>query len=304
MEFLRRVFNPEQKGRQEAVKEVSLMLADLFGTKPLMPRIIFATSNEIKKMQGKEGSLVTHNASYIRRDGVVVICEDSATSMDRESNRYRSLAAEFSHKYHKAVGGDNVEGEVLFNFGWVVETRLRKSGNSEELILPTAMINDVVLPRAKKEVPDFYSQSYVLRNLGRLKEADQSEAENSRWHELVEYDIERIKKSEQIVGSYDKLREGFRSMLMECMRKGIPVQEHPAYLTVKSYFHLSSSLGYWLSGEYDRAIGKSVEDFRGFVRIPILPITAEDRSMFEQSLVGLNHHLLSKNLPTIAYNKI
>lgn len=190
-----------------------------------------------------------------------------------------------------------------FDFGWTFYTEFRKQGNYGELVLPQVMVEQMCIPYAKREVSDGYCQSYVLRKLGRFEEATEVAEENGKWHEIVALDMEHIKEFEQKAGDHDRVREFFGRMILECESAKMPISAHPSFILIKQYFNLGNSIGYWFSEVYRQRIGENVEDFRRYVRLPILPITSDDKEMFKQSLGGLNEYLQSKYLPTIAYGK-
>ena len=300
MESFRRIFNREQIEREKVVGEVSGILPDLFGISLALPHITFATEKEIKEMHIRDGVLVGHNSSYVRSRNEIIIRKDSRVQ-DKKIELYRALAAELAHIYHKGLG-DNTE-TLNFDFGWAVYTEFRRQGNYGELVLPQAMVENMCIPYAKREVSDGYCQTYVLRKLGRFKETDKVAEEHGKWHKIVALDMERINELELKAGDYNKVRELFARMIIECESAKMPLSEHPSFIIIKQYFNLGNSIGYWFSEVYIHRLGENVEEFRKFVRIPILPTTSEDIELFEQSLGGLNQHLRSKNLPTIAYGK-
>lgn len=280
--------------QQEAIKTVSGILAELFDTDVLEPPLIFATAKEIQKMQEEENIAALRVSSYVRGDGTVVILKPRKGSKT-DDTLHSHLASEFAHVYHKAVGGDNCN--ITFNPSWVYYSNLIQTGDSSTIVLPRAMVERAIIPKAKAESCDRYCVDYVLSKL----EYDDVRVTSMEefWYQIMETDIKTIKETIENSGAcYPVILVNLKKLM-----KKHSSHEDPLFNLPYSFCNLTAKMVQWMSEIYFEGISEDVYDFRNFVRTPILPTARADISTFERSIQKFDKYLTSKGFYGIGYNK-
>lgn len=301
MPFWLRRTDGELKRLQTTANEISDIVAELYDLPRTSHELILATTEEIKKMKAERGEQTGHNESYIRSDGVIVICKPEGEKNPRIKIA-ESLAAEFAHVYHK-LSADNSR-EPVWSYMWIDRTRLDVSPNRVlRVILPLSMLKANIIPRGKREATDVYCQAYVLEQLGEMEAAKENRQSNCRWNEIVKDDLDVMNSffidSKGKPVSYDKVRQTANGIIQKAQ---VGTMTRDEYTMLHRYLFLADGLGCFMSHKYAQTFS-TVNDFRSFVRTPVFPITPTDIDFFNKSLGDLNEFLKKNNSITLAIRK-